>query len=50
MNNPEANMTYADLLKELIQANIQLTLENQKLKNEIKKSSCREQDDLKKEY
>ncbi len=50
MKNPEVNMTYADLIKELIERNIELALENQELKNKLKKSPCREQDDLNQEH
>ena len=41
----EVNMTYADLLKELIEQNQRLLIENEKLKQQIKKSPCCEQDD-----
>lgn len=39
-------MTYADLLLELIKHNQQLLLEVERLKEEIKKSSCHEQDEV----
>lgn len=38
-------MTYADLLNKLIEENQQLLLEVERLKEEIKKSSCHEQDE-----
>lgn len=44
----EVIMNYADLLKELIEENKKLILENQSLKRNMKKSPCCEQDDLNK--
>lgn len=38
-------MTYADLLNKLIEENQQLLLEVERLKEEIKKSSCSWQDE-----